>query len=81
MSLSLCDKTNTEAQRGIFLNLLLASEPPNLHAAKATFLVEPSVKGTFLKQLLLWRRGEPARALLLIISPQKKRGRVSPRTS
>ena len=33
-----------EAQRGIFLNFLLASEPPNLHAAKATFLVEPSVK-------------------------------------
>ena len=44
MSLSLCDKINTEAQRGIFLNFFLASEPPNLHAAKATFLVEPSVK-------------------------------------
>ena len=32
-----------------------------------------------MKQLLLWHTGELARALLLIISTQKKRGRVSPR--
>jgi hypothetical protein len=35
---------------------------------------------TFLKQLLLWRTGELARALLLIKSTQKKRGHISPRT-
>ena len=34
-----------------------------------------------MKQLLLWRTGELARVLLLIKSTQKKRGRVSPRTS
>ena len=35
---------------------------------------------TYLKQLLILRTGELTRVLLLIRSPQNKRGRVSPRT-